>query len=59
MTTMSQPDAHLEARLHRRHRVEDVITTAVVTVDRLTPYKKIAPLLAENQVSSLPVLAEG
>jgi hypothetical protein len=37
MTTMSQPDAYLEARLHRRHRVEDVITTAVVTVDRLTP----------------------
>jgi CBS domain-containing protein len=44
----------------RRHRtVEDVMTTAVVTVDRLTPYKEIARLMAEHQVSSLPVLAGG
>ena len=56
---MSQPDAYLEARLHRRRRVEDVMTTAVVTVDRLTPYKEIARLLAEHKVSSLPVVAEG
>jgi CBS domain-containing protein len=56
---MMQPDAYLEARLHRRRRVEDVMTTAVVTVDRLTLYKEIARLLAERQVSSLPVLAEG
>ena len=56
---MSQPDVYLEARLHRRRRVEDVMTTAVVTVDRLTPYKEIACLLAEHRVSSLPVLADG
>jgi CBS domain-containing protein len=56
---MSHSDAYLEARLHRRRRVEDVMTTAVVTADRLTPYKEIARLLAEHQVSSLPVLAEG
>jgi CBS domain-containing protein len=56
---MAQPDAYLEARLRRRRRVEDVMTTAVVTVDRLTPYKEIARLLAEHQVSSLPVLAGG
>jgi CBS domain-containing protein len=56
---MPQPDAYLEARLHRRRRVEDVMTTAVVTVDRLTPYKEIARLLAEHKVSSLPVLAGG
>jgi CBS-domain-containing membrane protein len=56
---MAQPDAYLEARLHRRRRVEDVMTTAVVTADRLTPYKEIARLLAEHHVSSLPVLAEG
>ena len=35
------------------------MTTAVVTVDRLTPYKEIACLLAEHRVSSLPVLADG
>ena len=56
---MSQPDVYLEARLHRRRRVEDVMTTAVVFVDRLTPYKEIARLLAEHRVSSLPVLADG
>jgi len=56
---MSQPDAYLEARLHRRRRVEDVMTTAVVTVDRLTPYKEIARILAEHEVSCLPVLADG
>ena len=56
---MSQPDAYLEASLHRRRRVEDVMTAAVVTVDRLTPYKEIARLLAEHEVSSLPVLAGG
>lgn len=56
---MSQADAYLEAKLHRRRRVEDVMTTAVVTVDRLTPYKEIACLLAEHRVSSLPVLADG
>jgi CBS-domain-containing membrane protein len=56
---MSQPDVYLEARLHRRRRVKDVMTMAVVTVDRLTPYKEIACLLAEHRVSSLPVLADG
>lgn len=56
---MSQPDVYLEARLHRRRRVEDVMTTAVVSVDRLTPYKEIARLLAEHRISSLPVLADG
>ena len=59
VTRMSQLDAYLEASLHRRRRVEDVMTTSVVTVDRLAPYKEIARLLAEHQVSSLPVLADG
>jgi CBS domain-containing protein len=59
VTTLPQADAYLEARLHRHRMVEDVMTTAVVTVDRLTPYKEIARLLAEHRVSSLPVLAEG
>jgi CBS domain-containing protein len=55
---MPQADAYLEARLHRHRTVEDVMTTAVVTVDRLTPYKEIACLLAEHRISSLPVLAD-
>jgi len=44
---------------HWARRVRDVMTTTVVTASRLTPYKEIARLLAENQISGLPVLAEG
>jgi len=56
---MPRADAYLEARLHHHRTVQDVMTTAVVTVDRLAPYKEIACLLAEHRVSSLPVLADG
>jgi CBS domain-containing protein len=35
------------------------MTTSVVTVDRATPYKEIARLLAEQRVSGLPVLKMG
>src|SRR5512140_3402274 len=31
----------------RRHRVRDVMTTSVITVDRITPFKEIATLLAD------------
>jgi CBS domain-containing protein len=42
------------------HRtVQDVMTTPVVTADRLTPYKEIARLLAEHRISGLPVLVDG
>jgi CBS domain-containing protein len=44
-------------RWHRR--VRDVMTTAVVTVDRITPYKEIASLLVKHKVSALPVLMMG
>ena len=40
-------------------KVRDVMTTSVVTVDRITPYKEIARLLAERRVSGLPVLKMG
>jgi CBS domain-containing protein len=56
---MTPTDAYLAARLRRRRRVEDVMTTAVVTADRLTPYQEVARLLVECQVSCLPVLAHG
>jgi CBS-domain-containing membrane protein len=45
------------ARWHRR--VRDVMTTSVVTVDRTTPYKEIARLMAEHKLSALPVLMMG
>lgn len=56
---MTPIDAYLAARLRRRRRVQDVMTTAVVTADRLTPYQEVARLLVERQVSCLPVLAHG
>ena len=56
---MTPIDAYLAARLRRRRRVEDVMTTAVVTADRLTPYQEVARLLIERRVSCLPVLAHG
>ena len=57
------PADHDEARLsHPRgwsRRVSDVMTTSVVTVDRITPYKDIARLLTEHRISGLPVLKMG
>src|ERR1035438_4968400 len=41
------------------HRVRDVMTASVVTVDRITTYKEIATLMAEHQVSAVPVLILG
>jgi len=40
-------------------RVGDVMTTSVVTVDRLTPYKDIAHQMATHHVSGVPVLILG
>ena len=40
-------------------RVSDVMTTSVVTVDRITPYKEIARLLADHRISGVPVLRMG
>lgn len=59
-----RPHAPKEADLPHHHgrfhsTVRDVMTTDVVTVDRITPYKEIALLLAEHQVSAVPVLVMG
>jgi CBS domain-containing protein len=49
----------------RRHygryqqRVKYVMTTPVVTVSLRTPYKRIAALLAQHQISAVPVLVLG
>src|ERR1700743_2795046 len=54
------PTAHGSPPRSRPHRwarhVGDVMTTAVVTVGLLTPYKKVASLMAVNRVSGFPVL---
>jgi CBS domain-containing protein len=42
-----------------RSRVQDVMTASVVTVDRITPYKEIAGLLAQHRISGVPVLGIG
>lgn len=42
-----------------RQRVWDVMTTKVITVDRITSYKEIAWLLAEHKISAVPVLMLG
>lgn len=41
------------------HRVRDVMTTSVVTVDRITPYKEIVTLMAEHHIGAVPVLSMG
>jgi CBS domain-containing protein len=42
-----------------RQRVRDVMTTKVITVDRITPYKEIAVVLAKHKISAVPVLMLG
>jgi CBS domain-containing protein len=46
---------------HRRwaRRVSDVMTTSVVTVDRITAYQEIDRLLTEHRISGMPVLKMG
>ena len=40
-------------------RVSDVMTTTVVTVDRITPYQEIDRLLTKHRISGMPVLKMG
>ena len=58
--TSTRPHQGHEVR-HRRwaRRVSDVMTTSVVTVDRITPYQEIDRLLTEHRISGLPVLKMG
>ena len=59
--TRSQPTHQADEVRHRRwaRRVSDVMTTSVVTVDRITPYQEIDRLLTEHRISGLPVLKMG
>jgi len=42
-----------------QQRVGDVMTTPVVTVNLRAPYKRIAAVLAQHQISAVPVLVLG
>jgi CBS domain-containing protein len=55
------PVHHGDGPRHRRwaRRVSDVMTTTVVTVDRITPYQDIDRLLTERRISGVPVLMMG
>src|SRR5215467_2674596 len=50
-------EAHHHGRWHSTFR--DVMTTEVITVDRITRYKEIARLMAGHKVSAVPVLTMG
>jgi CBS domain-containing protein len=51
---------HQELRKRRwARRVSDVMTTAVLTVDRITPYQDIDRLLTKHRISGVPVLKMG
>ena len=56
---------HKDSGPRRQHhgrwnsRVRDVMTTSVVTADRITPYKEIARMLTEHKISGVPVLTMG
>src|SRR5215475_3985097 len=54
--------AHHDDGLRRRRwarRVSDVMTTTVVTVDRITPYQEIDRLLTRHRIGGVPVLKMG
>jgi CBS domain-containing protein len=55
------PVHHDDGPRHRRwaRRVSDVMTTTVVTVDRITPFQEIDRLLTERRISGVPVLMMG
>ncbi len=58
----SPPPAHHSAGTrHRRwaRRVTDVMTTSVMTVDRITPFQEIDRVLTERRISGVPVLTMG
>ena len=52
-------DGHGTRRHRWARRVSDVMTTTVVTVDRITPYQVIDRLLIEHKISGMPVLKLG
>jgi CBS domain-containing protein len=52
-----RPPAMHHGRWHSR--VRDVMTTDIVAIDRITPFKQIAWLLVRHQINGVPVLSLG
>jgi len=52
-------EGHAVRRRRWARRVRDVMTTSVITVDRITPYQEIDRLLTEHRISGVPVLMMG
>jgi len=52
---------HEPAKHHGRwhSRVRDIMTTDIVAVDRITPFKQIASELVRHQINGVPVLSLG
>ncbi len=57
----TKPTHHGPVQHHGRYhsRVRDVMTTSVISVDRITGYKEIASLLAKHHIGGMPVLMLG
>jgi CBS domain-containing protein len=58
----ASPHGHGGGKQHHgrwHHRVRDIMTTSVVTVDRVTSYKEIAILMAKHKIGAVPVLILG
>lgn len=58
----STPLAHRRSTRHHgsyHSRVSDIMTTSVVSVDRITPYKEIVALFAKHHIGGMPVLTLG
>ena len=49
---------HALERMTRSVRAHDIMTTRVFSVNRTTPVKEVAELMAEKSVSGIPVLEE-
>jgi CBS domain-containing protein len=52
-----RPPAIHHGRWHSR--VRDIMTTDIVAIDRITPFKQIAWLLVQHQINGAPVLSLG
>ena len=51
------PPATHHGRWHSR--VRDIMTTDIVAIDRITPFKQIAWLMVQHQINGVPVLGLG
>jgi CBS domain-containing protein len=55
----TRPEGGQPPAVRHLPRVRDVMTTKVVTVDRLTPFSDVVRLLTEHRISGVPVVMMG